>query len=104
MIRKAFKMKVYLDKIEEYTENHNPIWPELEEVLKSHGVHNYSIFFDNETYSLFGYAEIESEISWNAIAETEICKKWWSYMSPLMETNTDDSPVSVDLTNVFYMP
>lgn len=104
MIRKAFKMKVYPDKIEEYTKRHNPIWKELEEVLKNHGVHHYSIFFDSETHSLFGYAELESEEKWHAIADTEICKKWWEYMADLMETNSDNSPVSKDLKTVFYLP
>lgn len=52
MIRKAFKMRVYRDQVEEYTKRHDMIWPELEEVLKNHGVHNYSIFFDSETHSL----------------------------------------------------
>ncbi|MCK0148085.1 L-rhamnose mutarotase [Arenibacter sp. F26102] len=104
MIRKAFKMKVYHQKIDEYTQKHNAIWPELEEVLKGHGVHNYSIFLDSETHSLFGYVEIESEEKWNAISETKICKKWWAHMAPLMETNADESPVSVDLINVFYLP
>ncbi len=104
MIRKAFKMKVYPNKIEEYTKRHNPIWPELQELLKSHGVHNYSIFFDKETHFLFGYAEIESEEKWKKIADTEICKKWWTHMADLMETNSDKSPVSVDLMDVFYLP
>lgn len=61
MIRKAFKMKIYPDKIGEYTKRHNPIWKELYDVLKSSGVHNYSIYFDPQTNNLFGYAEIESE-------------------------------------------
>lgn len=40
---------------------HNPIWPELEKVLKDHGVLNYSLFLHAETRQLFGYAELESE-------------------------------------------
>ncbi|MBC8767713.1 L-rhamnose mutarotase [Arenibacter sp. BSSL-BM3] len=104
MIRKAFKMKVYPDQIEEYTKRHNPIWTELEEVLKNHGVHNYSIFFDSETHVLFGYAELESEEKWKRIADTEICKKWWTHMAPIMETNEDNSPMSKDLKEVFHMP
>ena len=104
MIRKAFKMKVYPSKIDEYIERHNPIWPELEELLKAHGVHNYSIFLDAETDALFGYAEIESEERWDAIANAPICKKWWTHMKDLMETNPDDSPQSSDLTSVFHMP
>lgn len=104
MIRKAFKMKVFPDKVEEYEKRHNPIWKELEAVLKEQGVHNYSIFLDVDSNALFGYAEIESEEKWNAIAETDICKKWWSYMADLMETNEDSSPVSSDLKSVFHLP
>jgi len=104
MIRKAFKMKLFADRIEEYTKRHNPIWEALEEVLKNHGVHNYSIFLDSETHSLFGYAEVESEEKWSAIANTQICKDWWAHMADLMETNTDNSPVSIALNEVFYLP
>lgn len=104
MIRKAFKMKVYGDKVDTYIQRHNPIWPGLEAVLKAHGVHNYSIFWDADTDFLFGYAEVESEAQWKAIADTPICRKWWGHMADLMETNADDSPVSKDLKQVFYMP
>ncbi|MCL4162517.1 UNVERIFIED_CONTAM: hypothetical protein GTU68_034689 [Idotea baltica] len=97
-------MKIYADLMQEYFKRHNPIWPELEEVLKNHGVQNYSIFLDEQTHTLFGYAEIESEERWNAIADTVICKKWWTYMADIMETHEDDSPVSTELKNVFYLP
>jgi len=68
VIRKAFLMWVNPDLHEEYRKRHNPIWPELEAALKSHGVHNYSIFLDPETSQLFAYVEIEDEARWNAIA------------------------------------
>ena len=103
MIRKAFKMKVYADRIQEYVERHNPIWPELADTLRQHGVSNYSIFLDGETNTLFGYAEIESEEQWAAIAQTDVCRKWWAYMQDLMETNRDNSPVSTDLREVFHL-
>jgi hypothetical protein len=60
-IRKAFIMSVNAGAEAEYEKRHNPIWPELEKVLKDHGVSNYSIFLHAETHQLFGYAEIESE-------------------------------------------
>lgn len=101
MIRKVFKMKLYPNKIEEYKKRHNPIWKELEDTLKIHGVLKYSIFFDGETDVLFGYAEIESEEKWEAIAETEVCQEWWKHMADIMETNPDNSPISVELKEVF---
>ncbi|WP_200979960.1 L-rhamnose mutarotase [Echinicola sp. 20G] len=104
MFRKAFKMKLYSGQLEEYIRRHNPIWEELKQVLKSHGVNNYSIFHDKETNYLFGYAEISSEEQWESIAKTAICRKWWDHMSELMETNADNSPISINLEEVFHLP
>ena len=103
MIRKAFLMTLKPGQREEYERRHNPIWPKLQEVLKKHGVHNYSIFLERESDKLFAYAEIESEAKWQQIAETESCRRWWSYMKELMLTNPDDSPASVALDEVFHL-
>ncbi len=103
MIRKAFVMSVNPGQEAEYERRHRPIWPELEAVLKQHGVRNYSIFLHPETRQLLAYAEIESEERWAAIAQTPVCKKWWAHMKDLMPTNPDDSPVSRDLKEVFHI-
>lgn len=103
MIRKAFLMQVDAEAHEEYERRHNPIWEDLAEVLSRHGVSNYSIFLDSETSRLFGYAEIESEELWSAIAETDECKRWWAFMKDIMPTNADNSPVSVELREVFHL-
>lgn len=87
----------------EYERRHNPVWPELQAVLKEHGVHNYSIFLDAGRDELFAYVEIESEQRWQQIAETEACRRWWASMKDLMLTNPDDSPVSVTLEEVFHL-
>lgn len=103
MIRKAFVMQVNPDKHQEYQTRHNPIWPELAEVLKSHGAHDYSIFLDETRNLLFGYVEIESEARWNEVANTTVCQKWWAYMADVMPSNPDNSPISQDLKSVFYL-
>ena len=68
MIRKAFIMQVNADAHVEYQRRHNPIWPELEAVLKEHGAHHYAIYLDQERNLLFATVEIESEERWNAVA------------------------------------
>jgi L-rhamnose mutarotase len=103
MIRKAVLMQVNPDKHAEYVKRHSPIWPELHKVLKAHGVHNYSIFLDEQTHSLFGYVEVEDEARWNAIAATLECKKWWAYMKDIMPSNADNSPKSKELKEVFHI-
>lgn len=102
-MRIAFKMKLHEGNEEEYKKRHNPIWSKLKEVLKDHGVITYSIYLDKETNILFGYAEIENKKKWDDVANTDVCKKWWDYMAPLMEVNDDNSPVSIELKEVFHI-
>ena len=103
MIRKAFVMQLHPGQEAEYQRRHNPIWPELEATLQAHGARSYSIFLLRETNQLFAYAEIEDEARWNAIAQTEVCQRWWTHMADLMATNPDSSPQSVELPEVFHL-
>ncbi|WP_462410593.1 L-rhamnose mutarotase [Neobacillus sp. Marseille-QA0830] len=103
MIRKASIMYVNKDSYEEYKRRHDELWPEMAAELKAHGAHNYSIFLDRESGKLFAYLEVESEEKWEQMSQTDICQKWWAYMEPLMKTNPDNSPVSVDLEEVFFL-
>lgn len=103
MIRKAFILFVNPDQHAEYERRHSPIWEELEDTLSAHGVSNYSIFLDAKRNMLFGYAEIESEAKWNAIASTDVCRRWWKHMADVMPSNPDNSPVSESLREVFHM-
>ncbi len=102
-IRKAFLMSVRDDCHIEYERRHDQIWPELVMALKKHGARNYSIFLDSSASKLFAYVEIENEETWEAMANTDICRRWWSYMQDIMDTNPDNSPVSNELKNVFFM-
>jgi L-rhamnose mutarotase len=103
MIRKAFVMSVRAGHEAEYARRHQPIWKELADVLTAHGVHNYSIFLHPHTKQLFGYVEIEDEARWAAIAQTDVCRRWWQHMSPVMPSNPDHSPMSRELAEVFHL-
>ena len=103
MIRKAFVMKLTPGMEEEYWRRHNPIWKELEEVLRLHGVQSYSIFLHPESYQLFAYAEIENEDRWQSIASTPECRRWWDFLAELMEINEDHSPKTTELREVFHL-
>ena len=96
-------MKLFPNEKEKYILRHNPIWEDLIAVLKEHKVSNYSIFLDETTNILFGYLEIEDEELWDKVARTEPCKNWWNYMSDIMETNSDYSPKSTNLIEVFHL-
>jgi L-rhamnose mutarotase len=89
--------------VDEYRKRHNEIWPELLVLLKKSGVSDYSIFFDEATLSLFAVQKVSGEGGSQDLGSTEIVQKWWAYMADIMETNPDNSPVSVPLPEVFFM-
>jgi L-rhamnose mutarotase len=33
----------------------------------------------------------------------EITQKWWAYMADIMETNPDNSPVTIPIKEVFHL-
>ncbi len=101
--RFGFKMKLLPGFREEYKKRHGEIWPELVRLLKNEGIRNYSIYLDEETNTLFAYQEQAGDSSSQDLGNTEVVKKWWKYMSDIMETNPDNSPVTIPLTQVFYM-
>ena len=103
MKRFGFKMKLRPGFREEYRKRHSKIWPELATLLKNEGIGNYSIFLDEETNTLFAYQEQSGESSSQDLGTTEIVQRWWKHMADIMETNPDNSPVTIPLEQVFFM-
>jgi L-rhamnose mutarotase len=103
MERVGFKMKLYPGKIQEYKRRHDEIWPELTLLLKETGIQEYSIFLDEETLTLFGVLQVGQKQSLDLLPQHPVMKKWWAYMKDIMESNSDNSPVSTPLKEVFYM-
>jgi L-rhamnose mutarotase len=103
MERVAFKMHLKKGMREEYKKRHNAIWPELKQLLKDAGISEYSIFLDEETDTLFAFQKVTGGSDSQDLVQNEIVQKWWDYMADIMETNTDNSPVSTELEEVFYM-
>ena len=88
------------DKVTDFVNNTSS---SLADFLNPAGVGNYSIWLDAETNTLFAYQEQSGESSSQDLGATEIVKKWWKYMADIMETNPDNSPVSIPLEEVFYL-
>jgi len=103
MIRKAFKMQLKPGFEKEYKKRHDEIWPELKDALINAGIYDYSIFLDEETHMLFAVYKLNEVDTSEQLPELPIMKKWWDYMSDIMEVNPDNSPISISLNEVFYL-
>src|SRR6187551_3503033 len=104
MTRVAFKMQLFADQKEEYRKRHDEIWPDLVFLLKETGISEYSIFLDDTTNSLFGVLKAEDPLLLNNLPLHPVMQKWWKHMGDIMESNPDNSPVSIPLEEVFYLP
>ena len=103
MQRIAFKMQLNEGQKVAYKKRHDEIWPELKRLLKESGVCEYSIYLDEETNILFAFQKVTGDGGSQDLGQTEIVKKWWKFMSDIMEVNKDNSPVTVALEEVFYL-
>lgn len=103
MKRVAFRMKLYKGFKEEYKRRHSEIWQNLVELLRKTGVSDYSIFYDRETDYLFAVQNVDENAPEQDFDDNALMRKWWEYMSDIMETNPDQSPVCVPLEEVFHM-
>jgi L-rhamnose mutarotase len=103
MKRVAFKMTLNEGQKAEYIKRHDEIWPELKTLLKEAGISEYSIFLDEETNTLFAFQKVSGDGGSQDLGKTEIVQKWWKFMSDIMKSNPDNSPVTAPLEEVFYM-
>ena len=103
MKRIGFKMKLKPGYETEYKRRHDEIWPELKSFLTEAGIRDYSIYLDEETHILFASHKVTDDFDPDRIPNHPVVKKWWAYMADIMETNEDNSPITVPLIDVFYM-
>ena len=103
MRRHAFTMKLRPGFESEYAKRHNEIWPELNELLLTSGILDYTIYLDRGTHILFAYQVVSDDFDVSSLPQSPIMKRWWNYMADIMDTHPDTSPVTKDLKEVFHM-
>jgi L-rhamnose mutarotase len=103
--RKAFLISLKPGMAQEYIKRHNPVWPELELLLKKSGICNYSIFLDEESGQLFGYYETTDEERLKKLGESEVMRAWWKSMRELLVCDPLDDlkAKEIMLKEVFHL-
>ena len=105
MKRVGFLLKVKQDKLDEYTQHHQQVWPSMLDALRNAGWHNYSLFMCPDGL-LFGYFETPDslETAQARMAETEINTRWQEFMAPYFESpnNARADEMFVELQEVFH--
>jgi len=85
MERVCFQLRVRADRLDEYRERHQAVWPEMLAALSAAGWTNYSLFLRPDGL-LIGYLETEDfEAAKRAMEETEVDARWQAEMAPLFD-------------------
>ncbi len=100
---RAFRMKLKPGNEEEYRRRHDEIWPDLAALLQGAGIHDYSIFLDEETLDLFAVMKLRPGHELGPLPEHPVMKRWWDYMADLMEVEPGNRPKEWPLKQVFHL-
>jgi len=80
--RVCFLAQVRQDRLAEYRQRHQEVWPEMLAALRAAGWGNYSIFLADDGL-LVGYLETEDyQAALDAMAATEVNERWQAEMAP----------------------
>lgn len=104
-MRACFTLQIRPDKIEEYTQAHKNVWPEMLAALKKAGWNNYSLFLSTDGL-LIGYVETDNfETALDDMGKQEINSKWQAEMAPYfnsLESVSSDKGLTI-LKEVFHL-
>jgi L-rhamnose mutarotase len=106
MKRVGFLLKVRPDRLEEYKQHHQQVWPEMLQALCEAGWHNYSLFV-REDGLLFGYFETPESLQTAQanMAVQEVNTRWQKFMAPFFDSpdNARADEMFVELTEIFHL-
>jgi L-rhamnose mutarotase len=90
--RVCFLARVRPDRLDEYRERHQHVWPEMLAALRETGWGNYSIFLADDGL-LVGYLETEDyEAALAGMARTEVNDRWQAEMAGYFVNAGDSRP------------
>ena len=103
MASHAFRMQLKPGMAEEYRRRHDEIWPELAELLRDAGIHDYSIFLDPETGALFATLKLREDNKRDTLPSHPIMRRWWDHMADIMEVEPGNKPREWPLVPMFHL-
>ncbi|KQV61148.1 L-rhamnose mutarotase [Pelomonas sp. Root1217] len=98
----AFKMQLKPGVVPEYQRRHDELWPDLAEALREAGIHDYWIFLDEATLSLFAVLKRKPGFPFDELPLQPVMRRWWDYMADLMEVEPDNRPRQWPLKPLFH--
>jgi L-rhamnose mutarotase len=101
--RVCFLARVRPERLAEYRERHEAVWPEMLAALRATGWGNYSIFLAGDGL-LVGYLETEDyQAAQDAMAATAVNGRWQAEMSEFFVADGPPDQSFARLTEIFHL-
>lgn len=105
MERICFALQVRPERIDEYKQRHQAVWPEMQQALAETGWRNYSLFLRPDGL-LIGYLETDDfEQARSEMARRAVNDRWQSEMAGFFVTTNGTTPdrAMSPLEEVFHL-
>jgi len=103
--RFAFRMNVKQGYEEEIKRRQTEkfVWPTVKNLLSEYGVYDYAIYWDEETHYLYAVQRyLKDRTSQDNEEIDPDMQLWWDMQADLMDTYPNNSPVSIELEELFH--
>lgn len=94
------------EKREEYLRLHRSVWPQVEQMISSCGIRNYTIFtLDDYLVAYFEYVGDDFERDQRIMAADPVTQEWWSHTDPcqLPFREHSNAPNWEDFTEIWHL-
>jgi L-rhamnose mutarotase len=104
MQRVCFTLQVRPERMTEYAERHDAVWPEMLRALHETGWHNYSLFLRDDGL-LVGYVETpDIDAARAGMDATDVNARWQADMAPFFEDlDLPPDQAFLQLREVFHL-
>jgi L-rhamnose mutarotase len=101
-MRYCFELRIVPERMAEYVERHQAVWPEMQDALGAPGWRNYSLFLRADGL-LIGYVESDDLAASQAAMEVlDVNTRWQQAMAPFFAGTSPDEGFPL-LTEVFHL-
>ena len=101
--RVCFLARVRPERLAEYRERHENVWPQMRAALRDAGWGNYSLFLTDDGL-LVGYLETtDYQAALDAMSKTEVNERWQAEMSEFFVADGPPDESFARVTEVFHL-
>jgi L-rhamnose mutarotase len=101
--RVCFLARVRADRLDEYRERHQNVWPEMRAALTEAVWGNYTLFLTDDGL-LVGYLETANyQAALDAMAKTQVNDRWQAEMSEFFVTDGPPDQSFTRIAEVFHL-